>query len=199
MTRIGVFGSAFNPPHIGHMVLLEEARWRLGLDRVIVVPTGNPYHKNTDSLPDPDERLALVRAAVGDLENVEVSDVELNREGPSYTCDTLEAIRQDHPDAELLLLLGADAAMRIASWHRLDRVLELARIAVVPRGHIELGQIERAVVEAGGADLLEFFSMPQVEVSSSMVRTRLNAGQPFSHLVPDAVARMIEDQEIYGS
>lgn len=198
MTRIGIFGSAFNPPQIGHLILVAEARWQLGLDRIVVVPTGDPYHKESGRSPDSEERLRLAREAFADQDRVEVSDLEVMRAGPSYTYDTLEAITRDEPDSDLYLLLGADAAAGIGGWHRLDRILELARLAVAPRGRVELHVIERAVADAGGVSRLRFFTMPEVGISSSMVRGRIESGEPYEHLVPPAVAGSIRENELYA-
>lgn len=198
MTRFGVFGSAFNPPQIGHLILVAEARWRLGLDRIIVVPTGDPYHKDSDRSPAPEARLQLARDAFSGQDGVDVSDIEVMRPGPSYTCETLEAISQQDPDSELYLLLGADSAAGIGAWHRLDRILELARLAVAPRGRVELQRIERAVADAGGTSRLEFFAMPEVGISSTLVRSRIESGEPYEHLVPAAVAGTIRENELYA-
>ncbi len=198
MTRIGVFGSAFNPPHIGHPVLVAEARWQLGLDRVIVVPTGDPWHKKSDALPDPPTRLALADAAFGEQEGVETSDLEVRRAGPSYTCDTLEEIAALHPDHELVLLLGADAALGFGSWRSPELVSGLARIAVASRGSIDRDRIERVIGAAAGGTLPEFFTMPEIGVSSTLVRERILAGTPYRHLVPTPVAQMIDNERLYA-
>lgn len=198
MTRIGVFGSAFNPPQVGHQILVAEARWHLDLDRIIVVPTGDPYHKDSGRSPTAEQRLSLARDAFSGQNGVEVSDLEVLRAGPSYTCDTLEAINDQEPDSELYLLLGADAAAGIGAWHRLDRILELARLAVAPRGLVELQSVERAVADAGGVSRLEFFAMPEVGISSTLVRGRIENGEPYEHLVPSAVAGTIRENELYA-
>lgn len=198
MTRTGVFGSTFNPPQIGHLILVAEAGWRLRLDRVIAVPTGDPYHKNPDALPAPATRLALAEAAFRDLDGVEVSDLELRREGPSFTCDTLEELAATDPGDDLYLLLGADAALGIGDWDRAERVFELARVAVAPRNLLERDRVERAAAGGGGAGRIDFFAMPQVEISSTLVRERIRAGEPYRHLVPAAVAEMIENERLYA-
>jgi len=198
VTRVGVFGSAFNPPQIGHLILVEEARWQLGLDRVIVVPTGDPYHKETDEMLSGPVRLALAEAAFAGLDRTEVSDLEVVRAGPSRTCETLDEIHSRHPDTEITLLLGADAALGIGSWHRPERILATARIGVASRTGIEPERVERALEAVGGAGRVDFFTMPDVAISSTLVRERIRAERPYRHLVPTAVAAMIENEGLYA-
>lgn len=199
MTRIGVFGSAFNPPHLGHLVLVAEARWQLGLDRVIVVPTGDPYHKETADLAVRAVRLEMAEAAFRTEAWVEVSDLEVGRAGPSRTCDTLDSILASCPETELTLLLGADAALGLPSWHRPDRVTATARIGVVLRDGIEGSRIEQAVREAGGTGGPHFFRMPEMAISSTLIRDRIRSNTPYRHLVPAAVARIIDNERLYAA
>ncbi len=199
MSRIGVFGSFFNPPTLGHVALLAEAHWRLELDRIIVVPTGEAWHKDTSGAPSGEVRVALSEAAFDGEENLEVSATEIEREGPSYTCDTLEEIQKANPDSQIYLLVGSDAALGIGDWHRPERVLELARFAVAPRFEFTQDAIVSVFDELGHGDRVEFFEMPGFEVSSSLVRERIKAGHPWKHLVPQAVAEMIDNEGLYGS
>lgn len=199
MGRLGIFGSSFNPPTLGHSVLVGEAAWRLSLEKVIVVPTGDAWHKVTDTAPAPEDRLALARAAFGSAKGAEVSALELDRDGPSYTCDTLEEIHSSNPDSQLLFLAGSDAALGIGDWHRPDRVLELAGFGVALRSGADRGLVEAAFEALDAGDRVEFFEMPRIEVSSTMVRERIAAGQPWRHLVAHEVAEMIENEELYGS
>jgi nicotinate-nucleotide adenylyltransferase len=133
--RIGLLGGTFNPPHVGHLVLAECARDELGLDEVRLVLAARPPHKHVEDDPGPEERLALCRAAVQDVGGrLAVSDVELRRDGPSYTADTLEGLHDEQPDASFVLLLGGDAAAGLESWHRPEDVLRFAAIGVAERG-----------------------------------------------------------------
>ncbi len=198
MTRLGVFGSSFNPPTLGHLVLLGEARWRLDLDRVIAVPTGEAWHKETDGAPAGAVRQALAEAAFGDSEGIAISGTEVARSGPSFTCETLEEIQSLNPDSQILFLSGADAALGIGSWHRPERVLELARFGVAPRSGTSRDAVKETFEKLGAGDRLEFFEMPEVGISSTMVRQRIKAGDPWKHLVPREVAEMIENEGVYG-
>lgn len=196
--RIGVFGSSFNPPTLGHVVLLAEARWRLGLDRIIVVPTGQAWHKDSEGVPSAELRLKLAEAAFGDQDGVEISDTEVIREGPSYTCDTLEEIHSANPDSQILLVAGSDAALGIGNWNRPERVLELAGFAVAQRFEFSRDAVERAFAELGHDDRVDFFEMPRVEISSTLVRERKTAGLPWRHLVPPGVPEIVENEDLYG-
>ena len=196
--RIGVYGSAFNPPHIAHRIFLAEATWQLGLDRVIVVPTGDPYHKVIEADPGAEVRFRLAEAAFGDLPGVEVSPVEVEREGPSYTCDTLSAIADRDGKDEIHLLMGADAAQGFAGWKSPDRILETARIGIALRPGFRREEIESVFDSVAGGDRIEFFEMPQTDISSTLIRERVGAKRPFRHLVPTKVAQMIDNEDTYG-
>lgn len=196
---IGILGSAFNPPHFGHLVLAGEAKWRLGLDEILLVPTGDPYHKEVLADPGGPARLAMVEVAIRGVEGLTASAIETERPGPSYTCDTVERIAELRPDSEITLLMGADTALGFGDWHRPEAVLELARVAVAPREDIDHAGVEAVFEGLGATGRFEFIGMPAIGISSSLVQERLRAGQPYRHLVPAGVAEMIESEELYGN
>lgn len=197
--QLGVFGSSFNPPHLAHLEIIETARRQLGLDRVLVVPTGDAYHKDSGSEPGKAVRMRLAEAAFGGLEGVEISSAEMEREGPSYTCDTLEEIADREPDTEIHLLMGADAAKDFSRWHRPQRILELSRVAVAPRAGVSREDVKSAFAEAGAGGRVEFLEMPEVDISSSQIRQLIAEGEPVGRLVPADVAQMIENEDTYGN
>ncbi|MGK2933324.1 MAG: nicotinate (nicotinamide) nucleotide adenylyltransferase [Solirubrobacterales bacterium] len=197
--RLGLFGSSFNPPHRAHIEVVEVAMHQLDLGRVIVVPTGDAYHKESPSDPGAAARLRLAEAAFSGLDGVEVSPVEVEREGPSYTCDTLEAIADRDPDTEIHLLMGADAAKDFGSWHRPQRILELARVAVAPRAGVNREDVESTFSALGAGDRVEFLEMPEVDLSSSAIRRAIADGEPVGHLLPASVAQMIENEDTHGN
>ncbi len=132
--RIGILGGTFNPPHVGHLIAAQEAHLQLGLDRVILMPAGIPPHKqHREQDPGPEHRLAMCRRAIGADERFEVSSLEVDRPGPSFTVDTLEALHTKAPDNELYLIVGGDVAAGLPSWREPERVLSLARLAVAKR------------------------------------------------------------------
>ena len=179
--------------------MIEAATRQLGLDRVIVVPTGDAYHKESETDPGGAVRLRLAEAAFAGLDGVEVSAAEIEREGPSYTCDTLEEIADRDPDTEIHLLMGADAAKDISSWHQPQRILELAKVAVAPRAGVSREDVESAFSELGAGDRVEFLEMPEVDISSSLIRQRIAEGEPVGQLLPADVAQMIENEDTYGN
>jgi nicotinate-nucleotide adenylyltransferase len=194
---IGVLGSAFNPPHLGHLALAQEALWQLGLDEVILVPTGTAPHKRIADDPGREQRLAMTRLAAADDSRFSVSTSEVEREGPSYTYETLEQLARERGDRELVFVMGADAAVGLESWREPQRVTELARLAVARRAGIsdaDVAAVLRSLDAKGRATMLE---MPQFGVSSSSVRERAAAGRPLRYLVPESVARFIEEKGIY--
>ncbi len=197
--HLGVFGSSFNPPHLAHLAVIEAATRQLGLDRVIVVPTGDAYHKESGDDPGAAVRLRLAKAAFAGHDGVEVSSTEVDRKGPSYTCDTLEEVADRYPDTEIHLLMGADAAKDISSWHRPQRILELARVAVAPRTGVSRDDVESAFAEVGAGDRFEFLEMPEIAISSSLIQRRIADEKPVGHLLPAEVAQMIENEDTYGN
>jgi nicotinate-nucleotide adenylyltransferase len=197
---LGVLGSAFNPPHLGHMVLAQEAVGQLGLSRVLLVPTGRAPHKRIADDPGAAVRLEMATAAAnGDLTEVvsfEVDEAERSDE-PSYAYRTLEALADEH-DEELVWIMGADAAAGLAGWRSPERILELARVAVAERPGIERERVEEVLERLGRAERASFVDMPEIGVSSSMVRARVAAGRPIRYLVPEGVADVIQRRGLYA-
>jgi nicotinate-nucleotide adenylyltransferase len=195
---IGVLGSAFNPPHHGHLALAQEALWQLGLSEVILMPTGAAPHKRIVDDPGRELRLAMTRLAAADDSRFTVSTIEIERQGPSYTYETLELLARESGDRELVFVMGADAAVGLESWRNPERVAELAQLAVARRAGVadaEVAAVLRSLGADGRATMLE---MPQFGVSSSAVRERAEAGRPLRYLVPEPVARFIEEKGIYS-
>jgi nicotinate-nucleotide adenylyltransferase len=144
-----------------------------------------------------EERYAMCRLAAAAEEGLEVSQVEIAREGPSYSVDTLRALREASPSDDLCFILGADEAMALEGWREPAEVLTLATLGVAEREGVGEAEVLEAVRKLGGPDRVSFFSMPRVDVSSTLVRERVAAGRPFRHLVPRAVADFIEEVGLY--
>jgi len=192
-----VLGSAFNPPHLGHLALAQEAAWQLDLAEVVLVPTGQAPHKRIADDPGREARMEMTRLAAASDDRFSVSALEVEREGPSYTYETLEALAEERGDRELVFVMGADAAVSLESWRNPERVVELARLAVARRAGVSDADVTAAMRSLGcegGATMLE---MPQFGVSSSAVRERAKQGRPLRYLVPDAVAHLIAERGIY--
>jgi nicotinate-nucleotide adenylyltransferase len=176
-------------------VLAHEAASQLGLVRVLLVPARQAPHRRIQPEPGPEVRLEMVRLVAADDELLEASDLEVGREGPSYTFRTLEVLHEERPGDQLTFLMGADVAASLESWRRPERVLELARVGVAARPGIELDEAE-AALERLGANA-EIIRMPELGVSSTRIRRRVAEGRPIRYLVPDAVAEVIAARGLY--
>ena len=194
---IGVLGSAFNPPHLGHLALAQEAAWQLGLEEVVLVPTGQAPHKRIADDPGREARMEMTRLAAADDSRFSVSAMEVEREGPSYTYETLEVLAEERADRELVFVMGADAAVGLESWREPERVVELASLAVARRAGVSDPEVATVMRSLGCEERATMLEMPQFGVSSSAVRERARQGKPLRYLVPDAVAAFIEGEGIY--
>ena len=194
-----MLGSAFNPPHLGHLVLAQEAGARLGLEAVVLVPTGRAPHKEIEDDPGADVRGEMARLAAGEDAGLEVSDLELRRDGPSYTFETLEELGAERPGVELVWLMGADAALGLEEWKRPERIVELARLGIAMREGVVRSDLDEVLgrlgVEEERAAAIE---MPTIGISSSEIRRRVREGRPIRHLVPEPVAQLIAERGLYG-
>jgi nicotinate-nucleotide adenylyltransferase len=197
--RVGILGGTFNPPHLGHLVCAQEAYIQLKLERVLFIPARTPPHKPVEEEPGPEHRLELCRLAVQDDPRFEVSDLEMKRDGPSYTVDTLSELHSNAPDNDLYLIVGGDVAAGLPEWREPERVLSLATLAVAKRRGTPRESVEAALAHLDGGDRAEFFRMPRIGVSSTVVRRRVEAGEPVRYIVPDAVAEYIIDHGLYGA
>ncbi len=195
--RIGILGGTFNPPHLGHLVCAQEAYRELALDRVIMIPAAIPPHKPVEQEPGAQHRLELCRFAVADDERFEVSDIELRRDGPSYTVDTLQELTSSAPNTEHFLIVGGDIAAGLPRWKEPERVLELATLAIAKRRGTAQGAVRTALDSLPGGERARFFQMPRIGVSSTMIRRRVRAGQPIRYLVPDRVSEYIKQEGLY--
>lgn len=196
--RVGILGGTFNPPHIAHLVCAQEAHAQLGLDRVLLMPAGEPPHKTlAPGDPSREDRHALCTAAIDGDARFAVSRAELDRPGRSFTVDTLRLLRDQDPEAELTFIVGGDMAASLGSWREPEAVLELATLAVAERVGAGREAIELALAPLAGADRVRYFDMPRIDVSSSLVRERVAAGRPIRYLVPDAVAEAIDREGLY--
>jgi nicotinate-nucleotide adenylyltransferase len=196
--RLGIFGGTFNPPHLGHLVCAQEAYLQLGLDRVMLMPARIPPHKAVDDEPGAEHRLELCRRAVDGDERFTVSDLEMRRDGPSYTVDTLEELHSQDPDTEMFLIVGGDVAAGLPRWHEPERVLSLATPAIAKRRGTPRPAIEEALGTLRGGERACFFRMPSISFSSTMVRDRVRSGQSIRYIVPDGVASYINENGLYG-
>ena len=193
--KLGVLGGTFDPVHVGHLVAAVNARHALELDRVLLVVANVPWQKTAARAITPAaDRLAMVRAAVEDVDGLEASDLEIERGGESYTVDTLTELHMRHPDAELYLVVGADLVAELDTWERSDELRELATLAVVSRPGPFLAQTPDQVPGWRVTNI----SIPMIDVSSTDLRARVADGRPLDYLVPAAALRFIRQRGLYA-
>jgi nicotinate-nucleotide adenylyltransferase len=178
--KLGILGGTFNPPHVGHLVCAQEAHAQLGLDRVVLMPARRPPHKEIAADPGAEARLELCRRAIGDDDRFAVSRLELDRAGRSYTVDTLKALHDSDPQADVTFIVGGDMARTLPTWREPEAVLQLATLAVAERAGAVREDICDELSALGGA-----------VTGDRIVRRYVAAGRPIRYLVPDAVAEAI--------
>jgi len=195
--RVGLLGGTFNPPHIGHLVCASLAHAALELDRVLLVPVHTPPHKGAEADPGVEHRVELCRRAVAGDERLDVSLVEAEVPGPSYTVDTLSRLHDRCPGDQLTFLVGGDMALSLPTWREPEAILELAELGVAEREGVRRTDIAERLA---GLDVsrVRFFDMPRIDVSSSLIRRLVAAGRPIRYLVPDRVADYVEQAGLYG-
>lgn len=182
--RLGVLGGTFDPIHVGHRIVARDVLEALELDRVLVVPAARPPHR--EAVLDAERRLGITRRAFRGDSRIEVSGREVERGGPSFTVDTLEGLREERSPEALFCVIGADQLADFASWHRPERIVELAELAVMNRGGEEpspppeLPELPFRRVE-----------VTRIDLSSTRIRERLERGRPIRYLVPEPVRREI--------
>jgi nicotinate-nucleotide adenylyltransferase len=196
-----VFGGTFDPIHVAHLAVAEAARDALGLERVLFIPNGQPPHKPNRIVTPAADRLAMVQAAIEGNPAFEISPIEMEREGPSYTSDTLEALRGGQAGGaatDLALILSVEALAGLASWHEPARVLELSQLVVAPRdGFADISAEAIAALVPGTSARIVLLDGPRMRLSASDIRSRVAAGRSVRYLVPDAVAAYIGDHGLY--
>ena len=187
--RIGVLGGTFDPVHIGHLILAQEAYTKLALDRVLFVPAAVPPHKDPGAVSPAHHRLRMVQLAVGDDPRFQASDLEFRRPGKSYTVDTLRHIRKLWPGSKLFLLIGADNLGELPTWKEYEELFLLSEVVVAHRPGAEpCGEL---------ADRVRFLSIPMVSISATYIRRRVADGEPIRYLVPREVEEYIGEHGLY--
>lgn len=201
LKRIGVFGGAFDPPHNAHIALAKAALEQFELDALYVIPTGHAWHK-ARALSAPEHRLAMTRLAFANVPGVVVDERELERVGPTFTIDTLQALQQENPQAQLYLFIGADQFASFRQWHKWQEILELAIICIADRAQSTLAQTQ---FDTYAAHKHRFFTLrlPLMSVSATQIRQLMVLGAAsacdVAQLVPEPVASYISSHRLYRS
>jgi nicotinate-nucleotide adenylyltransferase len=194
----GVLGGTFDPIHVAHLAVAEAARDTFGLRRVLFIPAAEPPHKPGRRITAVEHRLAMVEAAIAGNAAFKVSRIEIEREGPSYTVDTLAALRDSEPGPRLALIVSAESYAEFSTWREPARILELADLIVAPRDGFAAADpdlVPRQFPDVNAA--IAFLDGPSIRLSASEIRDRAAAGRSVRYLVPDAVAAYIGDHGLY--
>ena len=197
--RIGILGGTFDPIHLGHLAIAEAARDRLDLDRVILIPAGRPWLKSGQEVSAPEHRLAMVRLAIQDRPGLEMSPIEVDRPGPTYTVDTLTELREElGSGVELYLVLGMDSVRELRRWREPERLFDLCTVVAVSRPDsldVSSAEIEDSFTAARGR--IRMVRGPMLDVSATDIRLRVSEGRPISDSVPPPVERYIREHGLY--
>jgi nicotinate-nucleotide adenylyltransferase len=194
---VGVMGGTFNPIHIGHLVTAEEALYAFALREVVFVPAGHPWQKERSNVADAEHRYLMTVIATAPNSHFRVSRMEIDREGPTYTIETLRRLRGELGDVELYFITGADAILQILSWKDPHEVLSEARFIAATRPGYDLDRLEKELPE-GFEDRVHVLEIPALAISSTDIRRRVRDGRPVRYLLPEGVARYIEKNGLYS-
>ncbi len=193
--RLGVMGGTFDPIHYGHLVTAEEALVQFALESVVFVPTGRPWMKLDRAVSPAEDRYLMTVIATASNPRFHVSRVEIDRDGPTYTVDTLRTLAEHHPDAELYFITGADALLEILEWKDPGEVLSIAHFIAATRPGYDLARFES--MELARRTSVSRMSIPALAISSTDIRERVLDGRPIRYLVPEGVKSYVEKAELY--
>ena len=198
MKRIGVIGGTFDPIHLGHLIIAEEARTLLSLNRVIFVPAGQPPHKSVHQISIPERRLEMVRLAISSNEHFGVSRVDIDRTGPCYTVDTIRLLQETWgADTELYFLIGSDSLVDLPTWHQPAQLLRLCHMVAVQRPGYQADLLELERLLPGAAPAIQLIDTPTLDISSTEIRHRVRKQGSIRYLVPAAVDHYIHQHRCY--
>ncbi len=198
--RIGILGGTFDPVHVGHLVAAQAVHEALELHRTLLIPSHVPPHKVGEDMAPASLRIRMVRAAVEGDDRFEVSDLELRREGPSYTLDTLRALAGSHPGARLFLVLGADQWADFGRWHEPRAIASLATLVVMTRRGEDPAAVDPGLPSGAGGEgvpAIRTVAVPRLDLSSTLIRERIRAGRSVRYMVPEAVRRILDASRLY--
>jgi len=199
--KVGILGGTFDPVHIGHLIIAEGVRVELGLEKVLFVPAGQPWLKLQHAITPVGYRVEMLRLAILPNLHFELSDVEMERSGPSYTIDTMVELRNRlGAQADLFFILGCDALAQFPEWKEPSKLIQLCKLAVVPRANLALSALEDLERRIPGiTDRVSYVATPIIDISSSQIRERVARGLSIRHLVPDKVEEYIAQHQLYLS
>ena len=198
MKKIGILGGTLDPIHNGHMSMAECAKNQLNLDKVIIMPTPNPPHKNAKNISDANIRLWMVKIAIENIDYLEYSDFEMKREGIIYTSETLELFIKENPESEIYFIMGADSLLSIETWHKPEKIFKQCNVVVVDRDNSD-EKITKQIsyLEQKYEARIIYLNMPMVDISSTNIKERIRNNAPITNLVPKKVEEYILQNKLY--
>ncbi|SEP88103.1 nicotinate-nucleotide adenylyltransferase [Lachnospiraceae bacterium RM5] len=209
--KIGILGGTFNPIHIAHLIMAEYALEELNLDRILFMPSGNPPHKDKNLIISNDDRKAMIELAINSSEKFIFSDIELNRSGKIYTVDTLRILKETNPDNEYYFIMGEDSLLYFDNWKEPENIVKLANIVVARRNSGSSSNYDKSYLNDMDKKLLEkkaflekeynadifFLTMPNIDISSTVIRDRIKSDKSINYLVPKEVLNYIKEKNLY--
>ena len=197
--RLGVYGGTFDPVHLGHLILAEQCREQCNLDQVRFVPTGNPPHKDSTTLSDGKRRAEMLELATAGYTHFAINRTEIERQGTTYTIDTLEQLHEQDASDELFLLIGSDSLADLPTWRNPERIAQLATIVAVNRGDRPLPDLPslEPLLPDDVVSRVQIVKMPGIDISATNIRARTRAGRSIRFLVPRSVEVYIAEQRLY--
>ena len=198
LRRIGIFGGTFDPIHIGHLILAEEAWFQLQLDHVYLAPAGDPPHKLGRQLAPVRDRLFMAELAAADIDSLLVSSIDADRPGPHYTSDLVRLLQTEAgPDTEFYFLMGMDSLRDLPSWHEASWLVENARLVALSRHDVTLDWEALETALPGVRSRVIILDMPELEIASHVIQQRVRNGRPIRHMVPRSVEAYIHKHNLY--
>lgn len=198
MARIGIIGGTFDPPHWAHLLIAEQAQEQFDLERVFFVPAAHPPHKKNQNITDPEHRYAMTLLATASNKRFEVSRIELQRPGPSFSVDTIRAFKRIYTaETEIYFIAGADEILAIESWHDAESLPHLARFLAAPRTGFDLSDLSRTL-DSRFVPFIDVLDMPAVDISATDIRARIAQGRSIKYLVPESVESYIHKHNLYS-
>lgn len=199
MKKVGIMGGTFNPIHNAHLILAEQAYYQFELEKVLFMPTKNPPHKRKQELASDEHRKNMIQEAIRDNPNFELSTLEMEREGITYTAETLRILHQLHTDTEYYFIMGGDSLMQITTWKEPEAIFSMAHIVAATRNGYRTEEIDsmcESLKEDYHADILRL-EVPTLEISSKFIRERCENNEPIRYYVPDTVFSYIREHKLY--
>lgn len=185
--KVGILGGSFNPPHLGHLIIADQVRNQLGLEKILFLPSANPPHKKAKKTIDARHRLAMVRESIKMNEAFSIEDMEINRGGKSYTYDTLRLLKEAYPETDFYFIIGADMVEDLKNWYRIDELIQIVQFVAVNRPEYSMRTPYPVIV----------VDVPNIEISSSLIRQKVRDDCSIKYLVPPEVEKYIESEGLY--